>query len=354
MSTLANMLPGNQPIGIQKSTDKTTNQSYVWVQFEDPLAPAESYPAREAKESHGWVKDTDDKLLEIDEKIIDLNSRVGSGSLNQNEAVTMFKTLYKAWVDRKHELVPTFIEVKITGVNSGLDVASVVGSIIKFFTDLPSFTVGYRFLNTMKLTLKNEGHEGVKSFVYNYFNLQGRGAAMELFIPKLDSDEFKEIESQLMLVPMTKQINKRLKIYYGAPGTGKTTLAMAESENRCIVCHSSMLPDDLMGDFKFIDGKPAFTPTALVIAMQEGKTIMLDEINLLTFEAIRFLQGVLDDKPSFIYKGQTIEIKPGFQVIGTMNLNLGDQVFGLTEPLVDRAYALKEFKLTPEMLAESF
>ena len=46
-----------------------------------------------------------------------------------------------------------------------------------------------------------------------------------------------------------------------------------------------------------------------------------------------------------------IEIKPGFRIIGTMNLVVDEQVFGLPAPLVDRAVRIKEFKMTPARLA---
>lgn len=107
-----------------------------------------------------------------------------------------------------------------------------------------------------------------------------------------------------------------------------------------------MLPSDLMEDFAFDDGKATFKPSQLYKAMTEGKTIVLDEINLLPFESLRFLQSILDGKQSFVYKGQTVQIKDGFQIIGTMNLQVNGMVYALPEPLVDRASELKEFKLS--------
>ena len=86
--------------------------------------------------------------------------------------------------------------------------------------------------------------------------------------------------------------------------------------------------------------------------MEEGQSIVLDEINLLPFDSIRFLQEILDGKTSFIYKGNTINIKDGFKIIGTMNLNLGGQTYPLPEPLVDRAEDIKEFILSDKSLAD--
>ena len=117
-----------------------------------------------------------------------------------------------------------------------------------------------------------------------------------------------------------------------------------------MVCHSAMLPSDLMEDFKFNDGKAEFEPSALQRAMTEGKKIVLDEINLLPFESLRFLQSILDGKKEFLYQGKTIEIKDGFKIIGTMNLSVYGSVYSLPEPLVDRCEDIRKYSLTAENL----
>ena len=151
----------------------------------------------------------------------------------------------------------------------------------------------------------------------------------------------------------TSHINTRFKVYFGPAGTGKTTIAQEESENRCIVCNSSMLPSDLMEDFIFKDGNPDFNPSLLWDCMEQGKTIVLDEINLLPFDSLRFLQGIVDGKTEFYYKNRPVHIHDGFQIIGTMNLSLGGMTYGLPEPLVDRCSDAKEFALSAEQLAKA-
>jgi MoxR-like ATPase len=69
-------------------------------------------------------------------------------------------------------------------------------------------------------------------------------------------------------------------------------------------------------------------------------------MNLLPFDSLRFLQGIVDGKPSFEYKGQTVNIKDGFQIIGTMNLVVNGTTYSLPEPLVDRCEETKKFNLT--------
>lgn len=165
----------------------------------------------------------------------------------------------------------------------------------------------------------------------------------------MTSDEFQDIIKMFNIKP-SSDINNRFKLYYGSQGTGKTTQAMLETDNNVIACHSAMLPSDLMEDFTFTDGKAEFTPSALCKAMMNGTKITLDEINLLPFESLRFLQSMLDNKTQFEYKGHTIEIKDGFQIIGTMNLHVNGMTYALPEPLVDRAQDLKCFNLTAEQL----
>ncbi len=169
----------------------------------------------------------------------------------------------------------------------------------------------------------------------------------------MKSAEFKDIVDTMSTLPAPNtKINTRLKVYFGPAGAGKTYQATSEADE-CMVCHSALTPQELMEDFKFVDGHPEFEPSALQRAMVEGKPIVLDEINLLPYESVRFLQELLDGKEKFSYKGKTIHVADGFEVIGTMNLILKETVFGLPEPLVDRAEELREFILDAEELQKA-
>ncbi len=219
--------------------------------------------------------------------------------------------------------------------------------LINFFTEF-NFQPNYRFINTFAKACR-QSFDAATQYISNYFSLTDNNFA-SMITAKMQSDEFREIYGCFDAFSSKKTINTRLKLYYGAQGTGKTTTAMQEAEGRCMVCHSAMLPADLMEDFAFTDGKPGFHKSLLWKAMIEGKTIVLDELNLLPFESLRFLQSILDGKTEFTYKGETVKIKDGFQIIGTMNLVVNGSVFSLPEPLVDRASELRQFKLTAEML----
>ena len=215
-----------------------------------------------------------------------------------------------------------------------------ITKLIDFFSEF-HYTPSYRFLNTFA------NCDNPKDYVVNYFSVMDFNYATEIQ-DKVSSPEFTDIVKNLKK-SAKKTINNRMKIYYGEPGTGKTTTAMNES-NKCVVCSSDMLPTDLMQNFGFDDGKATFEKSDLWEAMENGETIILDEINMLPFESLRFLQGITDGKEFIDYKGFRINIAEGFNIIGTMNLNVNGQSIALPEPLVDRCSDIKEFKLDANAL----
>ena len=221
--------------------------------------------------------------------------------------------------------------------------------LLNFFTEF-SFEPNFRFVNTIsRLMSQKGGRASVKEFIANYFSLTDDAHYKEI-AEKVKSREFDNILTLISAVAPTKQVNTRFKVYYGSAGTGKTTKAQAECENRCVVCNNSMLPADLMEDFCFVDGKPSFKPSILWDCMTNGKPIVLDEINLLPFDSLRFLQGVLDGKKEFSYKGREVKIADGFCIIGTMNLVVNGATFNLPEPLVDRCMDIRKFTLSASQL----
>ena len=223
--------------------------------------------------------------------------------------------------------------------------------LMDFFTEF-SFTPSFRFTNTCAY-MACKGKQEAIDYVCNYFALMDSSYVKEVE-QKVKSAEFGQIIKDVAQYgEPTSHINTRFKVYFGPAGTGKTTIAQEESENRCIVCNSSMLPSDLMEDFIFKDGNPDFNPSLLWECMEQGKTVVLDEINLLPFDSLRFLQGIVDGKSEFYYKNRPVHIHDGFQIIGTMNLSLGGMTYGLPEPLVDRCSETKEFALTAEQLAKA-
>lgn len=229
-----------------------------------------------------------------------------------------------------------------------INATNACANLIAFFSEF-DFSPNFRFVNTLGRICYYETAKNAKAYITNYFKLTDNPNASAI-VNKLDSVEFNDIYSALVQIEPKQHINKRFALYYGSQGTGKTTQAMKNANGNCMVCHSAMLPSDLMEDFKFENGQPNFTPSALQRAMVNGEAIVLDEINLLPFESLRFLQSILDGKAEFVYKGQTIAIADGFKIYGTMNLQVNGMVYALPEPLVDRAEELKEYSLSAEQL----
>lgn len=225
-------------------------------------------------------------------------------------------------------------------------------NLMNFFSEF-QFDTNFRFVNTLLLHLNMaSGEKKAKEYIHNYFALTDSPYSKEIDA-KMKSDEFKMILRDLKDLKTTKKINDRFKLYFGSQGSGKTYTAQQETEGRCVICNSGILPNDLMEDFAFNDGKPAFNGSMLKKCMTEGLTLVLDEINLLPYETLRYLQGLLDGKTEFDYKSETIHIKEGFKIIGTMNLSINGMTYGLPEPLVDRCETMKQFKLTADDLLKA-
>lgn len=276
-----------------------------------------------------------------------LYNRVQGGSPTRKEAV--FEDMKN---DGKLNTLISLIEGKEEELNATLTdeelVKRGIQNLMDFFTEF-SFEPNFRFVNSIALKKSTKDRT---EYIKDYFRLLDNPYVSDIEM-KMKSKEFKQIMTDFDHATPTNRINTRFKVYYGSAGTGKTTMAQKETDGRCIVCNNSMFPSDIMEDFVFVDGNPSFNPSIFWECMEQGKTIVLDEINLLPFDTLRFLQGLLDGKTSFDYKGRKVEIKEGFGVIGTMNLTIGGAVFGLPEPLVDRSSDFKEFKLSAEQLMKA-
>lgn len=221
-----------------------------------------------------------------------------------------------------------------------------------FIRDL-NLSPSIRLINNFAFASKKSISDA-KNLIINMVKITG--GDYELAASKVSSKEFADIIHQFRFFPIenAKKINNRLAIYYGEPGGGKTTEALKEADNNCIICNSSLLPCDLFEDFKLQDGKGNLIPSPLMEAMKQGKKIVLDEISTLSLDCLRAIQGICDNKEYFNYKGETIHIKEGFKIIGTMNLFVNGSCYPIPEPLMDRICfdGLKEFNLSAKKLLE--
>ena len=285
---------------------------------------------------------TEKELCEQLDKVYEkIKSRNPSMRPTMTEEIDFLKSLLT-------EEIKTAIETATTDPKAILE--NTMKKFINFFTEF-QFEPNFRFVNSFAFALAKSENKG-KEYIKQYFELIDSPYSKEVS-EKIKSAEFKEIIAAIKGVTPSTVINNRFKLYYGSQGTGKTTIAMEETEGRVMVCNSSMLPADLMEDFVFVDGKATFKPSALWRSMVEGTKIVLDELNLLPFDSLRFLQTILDGKKQFLYKGNLIEIAEGFQIIGTMNLVVNGMTYGLPEPLVDRCAETRKFSLSAKDLVSA-
>lgn len=220
--------------------------------------------------------------------------------------------------------------------------------ILNFFSEFiknPSI----RYINTL---LKQPSIKACKEYTKNYFTISNHPMVNDI-CEKIKSAEFNEICKDLISIGTTKTINNKLKIYYGAPGTGKTTLSMKENPDAVIItCRSTTSEEDLMKSFRFEEGKPIFGNATFKQCLIEGKTLILDEGNMLPYSVWKWLQGVLDGKEYIDLDdtGERVKINDNFKVIVTMNLDCDGGIIPLPEAIVDRASEIKEFTVSVDNL----
>jgi hypothetical protein len=110
----------------------------------------------------------------------------------------------------------------------------------------------------------------------------------------------------------------------GLSGNGKTMMIeqICASENRELVranITKETDEDDLMGGFRLIDGKTVWQNGPVVVAMERGAVLLLDEVDLGDAK-LMCLQPVLEGKPIYLKKiNRVIAPAPGFNILATAN-----------------------------------
>ena len=110
----------------------------------------------------------------------------------------------------------------------------------------------------------------------------------------------------------------------GLSGNGKTTMVeqvCASLKRECVRVNFTAQTDEdeLLGGFRLIGGETRFVPGPVLVAMERGAVLLLDEIDL-GGHLIMCLQSVLEGKGKFIPKiGKYVRPAPGFTVVATAN-----------------------------------
>ncbi len=110
----------------------------------------------------------------------------------------------------------------------------------------------------------------------------------------------------------------------GLSGNGKTTMVeqvCASLKRECVRVNFTAATDEdeLLGGFRLLGGETRFVPGPVLVAMERGAVLLLDEIDL-AGHLVMCLQSVLEGKGKFIPKiGKYVRPAPGFTVIATAN-----------------------------------
>jgi hypothetical protein len=119
--------------------------------------------------------------------------------------------------------------------------------------------------------------------------------------------------------------NKFYPMYItGLSGNGKTMMVeqVCAAEKREMVRVNITIEtdeDDLIGGFRLIDGRTVWQNGPVVVAMERGAVLLLDEVDLGS-NKLMCLQPVLEGKPIYLKKiNKVITPVAGFNVIATAN-----------------------------------
>lgn len=110
----------------------------------------------------------------------------------------------------------------------------------------------------------------------------------------------------------------------GLSGNGKTMMIeqICAQEKREMVranITKETDEDDLIGGFRLIDGKTVWQNGPVIVAMERGAILLLDEVDLGDAK-LMCLQPVLEGKPIYLKKiNRVVSPAPGFNVIATAN-----------------------------------
>jgi len=128
-------------------------------------------------------------------------------------------------------------------------------------------------------------------------------------------------------------------LLYGPPGTGKTALVEAAFADVLTVAgHGDTCVEDLVGSYVPLpDGRFEYTYGPLVVAMREGRALLVDDATLISPKVLAVLYPAMDGRAAITLAGhrhETVTAAPGFYVVAGHNPGVHGAV--LTEALASR------------------
>lgn len=199
-------------------------------------------------------------------------------------------------------------------------------------------------MNTLSTAVKEFNNNNVEDLME--FKLKKSDA--ELYVPKKD-----ELYEHTEIYPKIEKIVDSGK-FFPALITGPTGIAKTLTVEQVFANKNKELmrvnitiesdEDSLMGGFRLKDGNTYFDKGPVIIAMERGCTLLLDEIDLGNPSRLLCLQSVLEGRGYLIKKtGEWVPAKKGFNIILTANTKGGGDENGmyvgtqiLNEAMMDR------------------
>jgi MoxR-like ATPase len=128
-------------------------------------------------------------------------------------------------------------------------------------------------------------------------------------------------------------------LLYGPPGTGKTSLIEAAFPDLITVAgDGDTTVADFVGEYtQTPDGTYEFVYGPLVVAMREGRPLLIDDATLISPKVLAVVYPAMDGRRQITvkaHKGETVTAQPGFYVVAGHNPGVHGAV--LTEALASR------------------
>ncbi len=171
---------------------------------------------------------------------------------------------------------------------------------------------------------------------------QGRGAGRRQPVTRPNGDLYfpRKLAGATDVDVLRRLRDKRIPVLlYGPPGTGKTALVEAAFPDLLTVAGTGdTVVEDFLGNFiPLPDGGFEFVYGPLVVAMREGRALLVDDATLIPPKVLAVLYPAMDGRRVITipgYRNERVEAADGFYVIAGHNPGVHGAI--LTEALASR------------------